>query len=537
MRAFPDVWAGLLKPFKIFWPFIVCLVFIWGFITYDLKRAHTEALKNANRELENLTRIYAEEVTSSISTIDYVLIDLRGAWKRNRGNFGAEVEERRAYLDPSVAYNVGIIDSEGKLVFASAVTAHPDKSNVNLNDREHFRVHFFTQADRLHISEPVLLRAAHRWAIQFSRPLLDAEDKFDGVIVVSVSPEYFHRFHEKIDLEKDGSIALGKIHGSLIARYPSPELALGKNVMDAPWIFASPSESGFFQKRSEVDQIERLYAWRVVERGDMAVTMGKSIETILAPYHERRLSYLWWGTIATILLSFAAYVLRGHQRQRAQAKEAMQQMKEELAHAQKLESLGKLTGGVTHDFNHVLQIISSNVQLLKMTVKGNEQIEPHLDGIADATERGTKLAAQLLTFARRQPLHPTVIRTETLLGRIDGLIQRLVGDHIEVKMIVQEDIGKIHVDVSLLENVILNLAANARDAMNGSGTLSIELRNKDIDVDRARHYPGIAPGEYVSLAMSDTGCGMSRGVISRAFEPFFTTKPEGKGTGLGHALN
>lgn len=264
--------------------------------------------------------------------------------------------------------------------------------------------------------------------------------------------------------------------------------------------------------------------------------MGQSIETVLAPYHQRRLSYLWGSTVATLLLFVLAYVLRGYQRQRAQADEALQKMKEELAHAQKLESLGKLTGGVTHDFNHVLQIISSNIELLKATVKGDEKIEPHLDSIANATERGTKLAAQLLTFARRQPLHPTTIHPATLLGRIDNLIQRLVGDSIELKMEVQEDLGKICVDASLLENVILNLVANARDAMNGKGTLRIALTNKHVDAQHTSQYPGIATGEYVSFAISDTGCGMSREVLSRTFEPFFTTKPEGQGTGLGLSM-
>ena len=530
-----DAWIRLFKPSKISLLFIVGIVLVWGGVAYDLHQTREQALQQAQTQLENLTRIYTEEVAASISTIDYVLIDLRNTWKRNRENFGAEVEERRAYLDPSVAYNVSIIDPEGSLVFASAAAA-TDPINVKLNDREHFRVHLFNQADRLHISEPVLLREAHRWAIQFSRPLLDAKGDFDGVVVVSVSPEYFHRLQEYIDLGQDGSIALGKIHGSLIARYPAPELALGKSLMHAPWIFAPASENGFFQKHSEIDQIERLYAWRVLEKGDMAVIMGQSLNTILASYHQRRLSYLWGSTIATVLLFVAAYVVRQYQRQRAQAKEALQQMKEELAHAQKLESLGQLTGGVTHDFNHVLQIISSNIELLKKVTLDNTHALAHLNSMAEATQRGTKLAAQLLTFARRQPLHPTSFKPDQLLAGIDSLIQRLVGENIELKMRVQEGIGNIKVDASLLENVILNLVVNARDAMQGRGTLRSELTNKEVDAHDAHRYPGITPGEYVSFAISDTGSGMSRDVLTRAFEPFFTTKPAGQGTGLGLAM-
>jgi signal transduction histidine kinase len=529
--------ARLPSPFSesgnIWWPLIIVFILGWGFIAGDLDRVRQRAFAHARIQLDNLTNVYAEEVSSSIEAINYVLIDLREEWKNNPERFDALVQFRQDYLDPSVAFNVGIIDAQGQLAFA---TAARNASKVNLRDREHFSFHIVNERDQLHISKPVLLRAAHRLAIQFSRSLPKKDGIFNGVIVVSVSPEYFSRFHENIDLGKNSSITLARINGDLIARSPRPGQAVDTTIQEAPWVGAQPSESGFFQKYSEVDGIERLYAWRVLESGDLAVIMGQSVEAILAPYHQQRVTYLWWGTSATLLLLLAAYFMGRNRLQRAKANAAVQRMEKALASSQKLESIGQLTGGVTHDFNNILHIISSNIQLLEITAKGNKQIEPYLESIASAIERGSKLAAQLLTFARRQPLQPTTVDIEKLIKDIDSLIQRLVGDGIEVKVDAPRDIWKVYVDPSLLENVILNLAANARDAMNSIGTLNIKLANEPMDAQRASRYPGIGTGNYVSLAITDTGSGMPPEVMERAFEPFYTTKPEGKGTGLGLAM-
>jgi PAS domain S-box-containing protein len=207
-----------------------------------------------------------------------------------------------------------------------------------------------------------------------------------------------------------------------------------------------------------------------------------------------------------------------------------------LARSQKLEAVGKLTGGVVHDFNNILHIISANVQLMLQT--GNNT-EKRLRNILDAVERGTKLSAQLLAFARRQPLHPSVVNVGDLLARMDSLLQRAAGEAVAIELARESTDSALWntlVDPNQLENVILNLVINARDAMGGRGKVSITLANLDAGSIAALGDPEIEPGEYVLIAVADTGEGMPPEVMERAFEPFFTTKPEGKGTGLGLSM-
>ncbi len=202
-----------------------------------------------------------------------------------------------------------------------------------------------------------------------------------------------------------------------------------------------------------------------------------------------------------------------------------------LARAQKLEAVGKLTGGVVHDFNNILHIVSANVQLM---LKSGKHSEKRLHGILDAVDRGAKLASQLLAFARRQPLHPSVVNVVQLLDRMDSLLHRAAGESVEIARSAPDGLWNTLVDPNQLENVLLNLVINARDAMEGRGKLTIRLDN--IHVDNVDADAEILPGDYVLVAVADTGQGMPPDVMERAFEPFFTTKPEGKGTGLGLSM-
>ncbi|HEX8536648.1 MAG TPA: ATP-binding protein, partial [Cystobacter sp.] len=208
----------------------------------------------------------------------------------------------------------------------------------------------------------------------------------------------------------------------------------------------------------------------------------------------------------------------------------------ELRQAQKMEAVGKLTGGVAHDFNNLLQVIGGNLQLLQNEVAGNERGQRRLQTAVGAVERGAKLAAQLLAFARRQPLEPVVINLGRLVRGMDELLRRALGEDIEVETVITGGLWNTFADANQLENVILNLAINARDAMESHGRLTIEASNAMLDDHYAQLHQDVVPGQYVLLAISDTGCGMPPEVIERAFEPFFTTKPEGRGTGLGLSM-
>jgi signal transduction histidine kinase/DNA-binding response OmpR family regulator len=204
-----------------------------------------------------------------------------------------------------------------------------------------------------------------------------------------------------------------------------------------------------------------------------------------------------------------------------------------LRNAQKMESIGQLTGGMAHDFNNLLQIISANLDLLVKNEGDASKRAARLQSAVAAVERGARLTGQLLAFARRQALDPRSTNLGRMVHELTDLLRRTLGERIEVESMVAGGLWNTMVDRSQVENAILNLAINARDAMPDGGKLTIEVANAFLDDTYAAAHSEVAAGQYVMLAISDTGMGMPPDVIAKAFDPFFTTKPEGRGTGLG----
>jgi signal transduction histidine kinase/CheY-like chemotaxis protein len=206
-----------------------------------------------------------------------------------------------------------------------------------------------------------------------------------------------------------------------------------------------------------------------------------------------------------------------------------------VRHSQKMEAIGHLTGGVAHDFNNLLQIISANLDLTSSEARDNPELGRRLQNAMGAVSRGSRLTGQLLAFARRQALQPRSVDLGRLIRDMTDMLRRTLGERIEVEAVIAGGLWNTLADPSQIENVILNLAINARDAMPDGGKLTLEVANAHLDDAYAANHSEVAPGQYVMLAVSDTGTGMTPDVMSRVFEPFFTTKPEGKGTGLGLA--
>ncbi|MDR6937791.1 response regulator [Luteibacter sp. 3190] len=208
----------------------------------------------------------------------------------------------------------------------------------------------------------------------------------------------------------------------------------------------------------------------------------------------------------------------------------------QLRQAQKMDAIGKLTGGVAHDFNNLLQVISGNLQLLGADIAGNARAERRVANAMAGVTRGTKLAAQLLAFGRRQPLAPKVVNIGRFVRDMDDLLRRALGEAIEVETVVAGGLWNTLIDPGNVENALLNLAINARDAMEGQGKLTIEAGNALLDATYADAHGDLRPGQYVMIAVTDTGTGIPPEIIEQVFEPFFTTKPEGRGTGLGLSM-
>lgn len=224
------------------------------------------------------------------------------------------------------------------------------------------------------------------------------------------------------------------------------------------------------------------------------------------------------GTVIGAVVSFTDMTERRH-------------LEEQLRQAQKMEAIGQLAGGIAHDFNNLLTAILGYSSLL--LERGDPGRQPEVFEIKKAGERAASLTQQLLAFSRKQVLNPRVLDMNTVVTGMERLLRRLIGEHIDLVTALAPSLGRVKVDLSQVEQVILNLALNARDSMPQGGRLTIETVNIELDETYCRMHPEVSPGRYVMLAVSDTGGGMDAATLARCLEPFFTTKPLGQGTGLG----
>jgi len=210
-------------------------------------------------------------------------------------------------------------------------------------------------------------------------------------------------------------------------------------------------------------------------------------------------------------------------------------VEEQLHHAQKMDAIGRLAGGVAHDFNNILCTITGNANLVLEDLPAIDPLRESMEEIAKAAYRAAELTRQLLTFSRKQVITPKVIDLSELVESLHTMLARLIGEHIILRTVPQKDLDRVRADPSQIEQVVLNLTVNARDAMPDGGQLSIETANVVLDETYCSQHPNASPGDFVMIMVTDTGCGMSSDVLDKIFEPFFTTKQLGQGTGLGLA--
>jgi signal transduction histidine kinase len=309
---------------------------------------------------------------------------------------------------------------------------------------------------------------------------------------------------------------------------PGPELRaklsqIGDSERQA--LRASMKQTEFFS--AEADRLTDYLSWLGLIVGFMAILLGLvAFEAIRQSLASRREAETLEDAVAlrTQELRQANAALKAEVVERATAEAQLRQ-------AQKMEAVGQLTGGIAHDFNNMLAVVVGGIDLARRRMNGpREEVLSHLNNAMEGATRAAALTRRLLSFARAEPLLPAQVDPRDLVAGMTELLDRTLGERIKIGLDVEPSAWPIFVDPHQLENAIVNLAVNARDAMDGQGRMTISVHNQAL----AEQQVGkLAAGDYVRVAVSDTGCGMTQEVLERAFEPFFTTKEVGKGTGLG----
>ncbi|MDA0675694.1 MAG: ATP-binding protein [Proteobacteria bacterium] len=355
----------------------------------------------------------------------------------------------------------------------------------------------------------------------------DAETAGEYVAALSANPELRAAAVYRSDGRRFASFARAKAV-ELPETMPDQVATLTRNTMTVRAVVA--------QDELQVGTVylvasREMLADRVLRYGGVGllVGMGSLVVTVLA-VAQRALA----GTNRALRVT-AAELTDANRKPRLQI-EGREKAEAALRQAQKMETIGQLTGGVAHDFNNLLTIILGNLQrVLARLRRGDppERIRENAENAIKGAERAAAPTQRLLAFSRRQPLDPRPVDVNKLVAGMSELLHRTLGEQVVIETVVAGGLWRAPVDPNQLENAILNLAVNARDAMTGGGKLTIETANAYLDTVYAADQAEVEPGQYVAVCISDTGCGMTKEVIRQAFEPFFTTKDVGHGTGLG----
>ncbi|MGB9298910.1 MAG: ATP-binding protein, partial [Pseudolabrys sp.] len=408
----------------------------------------------------------------------------------------------------------------------------PLSADTSVADRDYFLAQ--TERDAgTYIGAVSQSRATKEQFFGVSRRRPARDGQFNGIITVSILPKMFSEFYKQLAGDTAASFSLAKSNGAILVRYPAapagvtnfgPTSGFMLNVINRP-------EGGIVTTNS-VDDVQRRIAYRKLGYSDLYVSDGLPTETIYSGWVRLMASHLIFGIPATLFL-FVLVLLTMRRTRAFYAEAERRELAEQaLRQSQKMEAVGQLTGGVAHDFNNLLTIIIGNLGIAKRGVV-EARAERALNNALVGAERAAQLTQRLLAFSRRQPLNPRVLDVNKLIVSISDLLARTLGENIELETIGSAGLWNVEADASELESTLLNLALNARDAMPEGGKLTIETSNAYLDDEYCRQHEGLTAGQYVLVAVSDSGAGMSAETIDRAFEPFFTTKEAGKGTGLG----
>jgi len=531
MRARRDAALRLLKTMLV-----ASIVIPVALFSYASWMSYRDTIAHADEQLTASLNILSEHASKVFQSVDLATTSVDAIV----GDLSDEqIEARQQALHSQLnklekalvtVDAIFIADRNGRALASSAIFPLPP--NTSVADRDYFQA----QAERnagTYVGAVLQSRATKErfFGVSQRRPADDGQ--FTGIILVSVVPKVFTEFYKQLAGDTSASFSLARSDGAILARYP----ALAEDVThygpDSEFIrsIGRQPEHGILTTTS-IDGTQRRIAYRKLGNSDLYVSDSFQTDEIYSRWIRLMASHLIFGIPATLFL-FGLVLLTIRRTQAFYAEAERRELAEQaLRQSQKMEAVGQLTGGVAHDFNNLLTIIIGNLGIAKRGVV-EARAERALNNALVGAERAAQLTQRLLAFSRRQPLNPRVLDVNKLIVSISDLLARTLGENIELESIGAAGLWKVEADASELESTLLNLALNARDAMPEGGKLTIETSNAYLDEGYCQQHPGVAPGQYILIAVTDNGGGMSAETIDRAFEPFFTTKEAGKGTGLG----
>jgi signal transduction histidine kinase/CheY-like chemotaxis protein len=522
-------WLRLLVILSIAVPMFIYLVF--GVVGYLESRE--EAGLRVSRSLRVAHEHAAKVMSTSEALQDRVALLVNG--KNPQALRSSEAALHAALLagikDQPQIQSIWITDAKGRPIATSRFLPSPA---IDLSDREYFAFHKAGMPGR-YLSAPLVTRTTQQRILDISIAYDDDQGNFGGVINLSLLTSYFQAFYSDLVADERGlAVNLFRADGAIYTRWPVLEAAPERLAASSPVMqrLAKGEEFALMRGVSSVDGQDRIIAFRQVGAYPLYVGTGMNL-TVSRSEFLRQLGALFaLGALPVAALFLAARSALHSARVSQQAMESLQaeiltrrRAEEALLQAQKLEALGRLTGGVAHDFNNALMVISNNLHLLKRTAPevGTRQI----DSMARAVKSATNLTRQLLAFSRRQPLVSEHVVLQDKLPAIKDLIAPVLGSLVPLQVRVDPDTAPVLLDMAELELALLNLSINARDAMPRGGELCIHARN----ATGSEAGPGMPP--MVLIEVADTGTGIAPELLDKVFEPFFTTKGVGEGTGLG----
>jgi two-component system NtrC family sensor kinase len=507
--------------------------------------SYNSTLDIADRDIERTLDVAHEHALKVFETIDRSLAELNEVVRdlpddiiRSRE---PALHRRLKQLADSLPQlkSAWIFDAEGRALVNSLASPPPE---LSFADRDYFYAHV-DQTIGTFIGASLTPRPPYQGARFFSmsRRRESNDGRFIGVIQASVLPEYFESFYARIGSDPGSFFAMGRTDGILLAHFPrlDREFRLDPNGPVGQKIAPHP-EHGLITIAWPSDGIERRIGYRRVAEYPIYVSAGLETSAIRARWLATMSQHLVFGVPATallfVLLAFAFRRSQHLQTEAAKRREA----EDALKHSQRLEALGQLTGGVAHDFNNLLTVIRASVDLLNRPQLSEERRQRYITAIADAVARAAKLTSQLLAFARRQTLKPEVFDVGDRVQSLRDMLATLLGPAIEIVVRLPAEPCLVNADAGQFDTALINMATNARDAMQGKGRIIFAVEAATNVPDTLAHLMGshvvgshVGSHGFVSIAVGDTGIGIPAGRIGRIFEPFFTTKQVGQGTGLG----